>query len=302
MRYAHIIMALAEERWAIHPDKLQAILDFMADQSAGLKYSAEEIEAKIGKGQEQAIARQEGNVAILPLRGVIANRMSMFGDISGGTSSEGFGRNFQSAVRDDGVKAIILDVDSPGGVVSGTPELSSMIYQARGTKPIIAHVNANAASAAYWIASAADEIVVTPSGAVGSIGVVGVHDDLSAALEKAGVKKTIIKAGEFKTEGNPFEPLSDDARARKQAKVDASYDQFVRAVARNRNVSLAAVREGFGRGDMVDAEPAVAEGMADRIGTLEETLQRFGASQYGAVPQTRRRAFASEREKRALML
>ena len=302
MRYAHIIAALMEERWAIQHEKMQVIIDFVAQQAAGIKFDAAEIEARIGKGQEQAVARKEGNVAVLPFHGVVSNRMSLMGDISGGTSSEGFGRAFQSAVRDDDVKAIIIDANSPGGAVSGTPELSSMIYSARGTKPIVAHVNANAASACYWAITGADEVVVTPSGQVGSIGVLSIHDDLSAALEKAGIRKTITKAGDLKTDGNPFEPLSEDTKARMQAKVDAAYNMFVRDVARNRNVSLATVREGFGRGDMVDAQQAVSEGMADRVATLDETLQRFGVSLYGTPPQARRRSFAIEREKRALTL
>jgi signal peptide peptidase SppA len=329
MKYAHILMAITEERWAIQQAKLQAILDFLADQSAGAKYSAEELEARIGRGAEKAVAKQDGAVALIPIRGVIANRMSMMDDISGGTSSEALAKSFQAAVLDGAIKAIIFDVDSPGGAFSGCEELSSMIYAARGKKPIIAHVNSKAASAAYYIASAADEIVVTPSGSVGSIGVLGVHDDLSGALEQAGVKKSIISAGKFKADGNPFEPLDDATRARIQASVDSAYDMFVRAVARNRSVALSAVREGFGQGDMLDAGPALAEGMVDRIGTLEETLQRFGASQYGPAPkdkraaedsieltalaadvpepedmkiETPRRAFAIEREKRALDL
>jgi ClpP class serine protease len=165
---------------------------------------------------------------------------------------------------------------------------------------MIAHVNALAASAAYWIASAADEMVVTPTGSVGSIGVFGVHDDVSAAMEKMGVKKTIIKAGKYKADGVPFLPLSDDAAERMQARANAAYDMFVKAVARNRNVSQSTVRNGFGQGDTVDAEPAVAEGMADRVGTLEDTLQRFGATSYPPLPK--RRSFAIEREKRALDL
>lgn len=301
MKYAHIMAAFTEERWAIEHAKLQMMLDFLSDQSAGIKYDATEVEARIGKGQEREIARKEGAVAILPLRGVIANRMSMFDDISGGMSSEGFGRAFQAAMRDDGIKAIVFDVDSPGGMVSGTPELAQMIHAARGTKPIVAHVNARAASAAYWIASAADEIVVTASGAVGSIGVLGIHEDISGALDKAGVKKTIISAGKYKVDGNPYEPLGEDVRSRMQAKVDRSYEGFVRDVAQFRGVSLATVREGFGQGDTVDAEQAIAEGMADKVGTLEETLQRFGASQFAPQP-SKRRAFASEREKRALTL
>jgi signal peptide peptidase SppA len=298
MKYAHILMAVNEERWALREDKLQAILDFLAMQASGVKFSAEEVAARISKQDEKAVARQEGTVAVLPLRGVIANRMSMMEDVSGGMSSEGFGRKFQAAVRDDGIKAIVLDVDSPGGAVSGSDELASMIFDARGRKPIVAHVNATAASAAYWIASAADEMVVTPTGSVGSIGVFGVHDDVSAAMERVGIKKTLISAGKFKTDGHPYEPLGDDARARIQAHVDEAYGMFIRAVARNRNVAQAAVRDGFGQGGMVGAAEAVKLGMADRIGTLEETLQRFGASQF--APASRRRALAPERERRAL--
>lgn len=303
MKYANIMMALIGECWAIEATKLQAIIDFMTEQSAGIKYSAEEIEARITKGKEQEVARADGSVALLPLRGVIGNRMSMLEDISGGTSSEGFARQFQAAMRDDGIKAIVMDVDSPGGPVFGATEISSMIRAARGTKPIIAHVNARAASKAYWIASAADEIVVTPSGEVGSIGVLGIHEDVSGAMEKMGVRKTIVSAGKLKADGNPYAPLEDDARARIQSKVDAEYDRFARDVAQNRNVSIATVRDGFGEGDMVSAADAVNLGMADKIATLDETLQRFGSSIYPAAPSAqKRKAFATEREKRALQL
>lgn len=303
MRYAHILMAVWEERWALQEAKLQAILDFLSRQAAGEKFSVDEVAARVPQKVERETARKVGRVALLPVRGVIANRMSLMGDISGGVSNEALASSFQAAMRDPDVKAIVFDVDLPGGMVSGTDELSSMIHAARGIKPIVAHVNATAASAAYWSISSADEIVVTPSGSVGSIGILGVHDDVSQAMEKLGVKKTLISAGKFKTAASPYAPLDDDARARIQSKVDASYERFVGAVARNRNVSAKRVREGFGQGDMVDAEAAVAEGMADRIGTLEETLQRFGASLYGEVKppapagrpalQQRKRALAS---------
>lgn len=301
MKYSHILLAVTEERWALQHAKLQAILDFLADQASGVKYSAEELDARITQKTQADVAKRDGTVAILPLRGVIANRMSMMGDISGGTSCEGFARTFQAAANDGNVKAIILDVDSPGGSVSGSSELAATIYAARRSdRPIVAQVNSLAASAAYWIASACDEIVVTPTGSVGSIGVYGVHTDLSQAMAQEGIKRTLISAGKFKVDGNPYEPLPDEVRDRMQSRVDAAYDMFVRDVARNRNVSLAAVRDGFGQGDTVDAAPAVAEGMADRVGTMEETLQRFGASQF--APPAKRRAFAVERERRALQI
>jgi signal peptide peptidase SppA len=309
MKYANILLAVQSEIWALEEAKLAAIIDFLSYMAAGHTFTAEEIEAKIGKGAAQAVARQEGAVAVLPLQGVIGNRMNLMTSISGGTSSEMFGRQFQSAIRDDSVKAVVIDVNSPGGAVDGTDELSSMIFNARGSKPIISHVNANANSAAYWIATAADEMVITPGFAsVGNIGVRTAHDDMSKAMADQGVTRTLISAGKYKDEGNPLGPLTDEARAAIQARVDKAYGSFVKSIARNRNVSLATVRDGFGQGRSVDGDEAVALGMADSTATLEETLNRFGASMYSRGPTSSvaapaaSRTFATQREKRALAL
>jgi signal peptide peptidase SppA len=194
------------------------------------------------------------------------------------------------------VSAIIIDVDSPGGQASGIAELSRQIYEARGKKPIVAVANHFMASAAYWIASAADEIVVTPSGEVGSIGVFTVHEDIHEALAQEGVKVSIIKEGRYKAEGNPYEPLTAEARDAIQARVREVYDAFVDAVARNRGVDAAAVRNGFGEGRMVSAYQAVTLGMADQVGTLDETIARLvkGNIPSGAKPL----AVSSEAESR----
>lgn len=296
MKYANILMAVASEFWAIQPEKMEQIVAFLVLQASGDKLSADEV-ARITKQTERDVARRDGAVAILPIRGVIANRTNLMSEFSGGTSSEGLGRQFDAAIADNDVKAVVFDMDTPGGVVSGTDELSQKIFSARGTKPIIAHVNSTAASAGYWIATAADEIVLNPSAEVGSIGVLGVHEDISAALEKAGVKRTIVSAGKYKTEGSPLGPLDEAAMAHRQERVQHYYDAFVRRVASNRNVSLTSVREGFGQGRMVTSEAAVAEGMADSIATLEDTLKRFGV---GAKKSTG--ASAVERRKRSLAL
>lgn len=299
MRYAHILLAVASETWAIDEFKLDQIVSFLALQASGEKLSAEELQARVARQSERDVERRHGAVALLPLRGVIANRMNLMSDISGGTSSEAFGRMFDAAIDDPKVSAVVLDVDSPGGVVSGTDELSSRIHAARGSKPIIAHVNAQAASAAYWIATAADEMVLTPSAEVGSIGVLGVHNDITAALEKAGVKRTVMSAGKYKAEMAPSTPLSEEAQAYQQQRIDAYYASFVNAVARNRGVDAATVRKDFGQGRMVAAADAVRLGMADRIATLEETLAGLGAQDR---PATSTRAFAPQRAKRALAL
>jgi signal peptide peptidase SppA len=179
---------------------------------------------------------------------------------------------FRSALADDTVGTIVLDIDSPGGTVTGVPELAAEILAARGTKPVIAVANSMAASAAYWIASAADKIVVTPSGDVGSIGVYTTHQDVSAAMEKEGVKVTYIQAGKYKTDGNPYTPPSEEFLENTQKDVNTFYQMFLNAVAAGRGISAETVAETFGQGRMVMAQDAVACGMADEIATLEQVV------------------------------
>jgi len=179
-------------------------------------------------------------------------------------------------MAEPGIGSVIIEVDSPGGTVSGVDELAMEIFKARGTKPVIAQVNSMMASAAFWIGAAADEIVITPGGEMGSVGCYGMHVDFSEADAKAGVKTTLISAGKFKTEGNQFEPLSDEARAGFQKRIDEVYGMFVASLARSRGVSAATVRNGFGEGRMVGAKQALELGMADRIGTMQDTLKRLG--------------------------
>ena len=216
--------------------------------------------------------------------------------ISGGTSAEQLGASFDQLIADDAVKAVVLDTDSPGGTVQGMEELSSKIAAARGSKPIVAHVNGIAASAAYWVTSGADEVVLSPTAMVGSIGAQTAHDDVSAAMEKAGITRTLITSAPFKNEAASHQPLSDDARAHLQAQVNAFGAMFESRIASNRGIDPAIVRANYGQGRMVMAEQAVAQGMADGIATLDETIARLSA---GAAPAKR---FAAQREKRALAL
>lgn len=265
-----IVRAVYGSVWAIEPEKLDAILDFLDLRAEGVVFTAEEVQARIG--DRRTASRGNDQTAVLPLFGVIGHRMGSMSEISGGTSTEGFAQAFDQAVADPKVSRIVIDVDSPGGSVTGVDELTSRIYNARGEKPIVAIANGTAASAAYWIASAADELVMIPSGRVGSIGVFAVHTDRSEADAQAGLKRTIVKAGRFKAEGNPYEPLSEAGTEALQDEVDDVYGAFVEAVARNRGVTTAKVREGFGEGRTVTAKKARAEGMVDRIATLEDVL------------------------------
>lgn len=270
----YVLQAFMETPWAILPSKLAMLEEIVARHVNGEKLSAEEIQARVQGASRPQEQRKQG-VAVMPLFGTIIPRADVFSEISGATSAERFGRDFDALVNDPQVSAIVLDVDSPGGQVNGVQELSDKIYSARGIKPVVAVVNHTMASAAYWIGTAADEIVVTPSGELGSIGVFAVHRDYSSKLEKDGVKVSLISKGKFKTTGNPYEPLAEEARASIQENVDEIYNVFVDAVARNRGVESAAVRNGFGEGGVVNARRAVTLGMADRIGTLEETIDQL---------------------------
>lgn len=297
-KYQHIRTEFYGKPWAILPEKLHQITALLKFAAEGGKLSEEDVRERIGAGP-RVTAKTPGNVALIPVYGVVAHRMNMMNDVSGGSSVEKLTNSFRQALKDPNVKAIVMDVDSPGGAVDGVPELADEIYSARGQKKTVAVANTMAASAAYWLACACDELVVTPSGAVGSIGVWGAHEDYSQALAKEGVKVTLISAGKYKVEGNPYEPLSDEAKAALQADVDNFYSMFVKAVAKNRGVSQDSVANGYGQGRMVMATLAVKQGMADSVGTLDQTLARFGVS---TATQRMSAAVANDLRQRELAL
>jgi signal peptide peptidase SppA len=273
VKYAHIVKFVTETPWAILDSKLDEIVAILEFHVNGGKFTADELRARLGDSSSRPEAGRRGAVAVLPLHGVIAHRMGGMNEMSGGMSTERFAAMFRQALADDAVTAIVIDVDSPGGTIAGVTELANEIREARGKKPIIAQANALMASAAYWIASAAEEVVATPSAMVGSIGVLAAHVDTSKADENDGITRTVISAGKFKAEGHG--PLTDEAKAAIQGRVDDAYAMMVKDISKGRNVDVRAVREGFGEGRVVSAKDALKAGMIDRIATLEETVGRL---------------------------
>ena len=218
--------------------------------------------------------RRQGAIAVLPIHGVIEHRPSLFGALMGGTSVEAIAADLEDAMADPDISAIVLDVDSPGGGVTGITELAGAIRSARERKPIVAVATGTAASAAYWLATQASSLYATPSGSVGSVGVYAVHQDISGALESEGISTTVISAGEHKTEGNELEPLSDDARAQMQRRVDAHYASFIGDVAKGRRTTKATVRDDYGQGRTFLAAEALEAGMVDHVGTLSDAIRQ----------------------------
>ena len=262
-----------EDIWLMEERALRVMLR----DPAGFLFSAQVLPRDMSaRAPETAPRSRAGSVALLSLVGPILYRGSWWADFLGLPTIQGFQARFRQALNDDSIKSIVIDVDSPGGEVPGVQELAAEILAARERKQIVAVANPQAASAAYWIASAAGELVVTPSGEVGSVGVWAGHVDLSKALDMEGVKITLISAGEFKTEGNPWEPLTEEARVALQERVDEVHTQFVRDLAKARNVTTSEVKANFGKGRMMSAKKALAAGMVDRIATLDQVLGRLG--------------------------
>jgi signal peptide peptidase SppA len=221
-RYPQIVRFVRDTPWAILESKLHEITEMVAHYAAGHRYTPEEIEARIGSGPPRRPSYiASGGVAVIPIYGVITPRADLMTDMSGGTSIDRLSQSLQAALDDKQVSSILLDVNSPGGSVAMLNEMAAQIRAARKQKPVVAVANTMAASAAYQLASQATEFVVTQSGMVGSIGTIAAHDDISAALEKEGVKTTLITAGKYKGELSPFQPLSDDAKAHLQEQIDA---------------------------------------------------------------------------------
>lgn len=287
MRYDHVLRAVRETPWAVRLETLGVIQEVIGRRVTGDALSESEIVARLDAAapRRDGTVSSVGSVAVLSLFGVMMPRASLMTQMSGGASTEAFAQELQGLIEDDTVDTILLNIDSPGGMTDLVPETAALIRSGRDRKPIVAIANTDAASAAYWLASQATELVVTPSGSVGSIGVYAAHQDVSQKLERDGIRTTLISAGRYKVEGNAFEPLSEEARAALQAKVDTFYGMFVADVAAGRGVTTDAVTAGFGEGRMVTADAAVTAGMADRVATLDETLARLT----GQPPRTRGR-------------
>jgi signal peptide peptidase SppA len=269
--------------WALMPKRLASLHSVLMRWSQSVPASSQTREtvaadraARDARSMASA-SSSSGGIAVLPLYGVVMQRGNMVQDVSapGVTSTQVFSKALKAALQDGGVSQILIDIDSPGGSVYGVAELADEILAARKIKPIVAIANSMAASAAYWIGCSASELYVTPGGEVGSIGVWQAHQDMSAALDYAGIKTTLISAGKYKTEGNPYAALDEDATAFLQSRVDDYYGAFVAAVAKGRGVGVASVRDGMGQGRVLGADAALAQRMVDGIATMPEVIRKM---------------------------
>jgi len=269
--------------WALMPERLSALATVISRWSHGApasdaaKFQVQTDRVLRDTRRQTSAAISGGGIAVIPIYGVITQRGNMVDDVSGPgmVSTQIITQMLRQAVADDAVSQILLDIDSPGGSVYGVSELSDVILSARAQKPVVAIANSLAASAAYWVGSQASEFYVTAGGEVGSIGVWQAHQDYSKALDDAGVKTTLISAGKFKVEGNPYAPLDEEAQGFMQSRVDDYYAAFTKAVAKGRGVPISQVRDGMGQGRVLGADAALASSMVDGIATFEDVVKKM---------------------------
>lgn len=207
-------------------------------------------------------------VAVFDVGGVIGRRFSSFLNSSGVTSVDVLTRMLRAAAADERVTAAVLDIDSPGGAVTGTPEAAAAVADLARTKPVVAYTGGLMASAAYWIAAPADAIYAEPSAEAGSIGVYSALLDVSRAFEMAGLKTELFKSGKYKAMGIEGIPLTDEQRALIQADVDKIGAWFRGDVRRFRG----RISDETTQGQTLMADDALAAGLIDRIGTLDDAI------------------------------
>ena len=272
------ILDVLYQPWAIDADRLMEIQAIYATHLRGESIDIEAVEAKLGRQLQnppQGYQVQDG-AALIPLRGVIAPRMNLMAQVSGGTSAELFVRDVQAAAADPAVSSIVLLVDSPGGAVGGTPAAAAAVMAARAAKPTAAWADGAMASAAYWIGSAAERVYLgSRVHPVGHIGVIATHSDQSRREETLGVKTTEIFAGRFKTARSPHQPLSELGRQTMQDQMDYLYSLFVGDVAAQRGVSVDRVLAEMADARVFIGQQAVDAGLADGIASLDSVIRQL---------------------------
>jgi signal peptide peptidase SppA len=267
------LLDLLTNPWAIQPEKLAEILGIYATHLRGEQIDIKAIEARLGRplsSEQQEYAVREGGVAVLAIDGVIAPKANLFTQVSGGVSAQMAQLQLESAIADARVKSVVLQIDSPGGSVFGTPELAAAVHELAQVKPIVAVSDGMIASAAYWIGSAANGVFLSgPTVHAGSIGVVMAHEFNPRSQGRV----TEISAGKYKRIASEHQPLSEEAKAYLQDRVDHLYAVFVDTVAAHRGVAAAQVLEHMADGRVFVGQQAVDAGLADGFMSVDAAVE-----------------------------
>ena len=278
MKIEKLFRALTTEAWYIRPEEFKGILQLLPPllqffKSGKISISTEaleKIEARIEAQREEKKAYAElDGVAVLEISGVLMLRPDEYEKWLGAIDMEEIEGVLYQMLADEMVSAIVLDIDSPGGIVTGAPELADLVAEVNEKKPIFAFTKSMMASCAYYIAAGASAIYSTKSALVGSIGVYMPLLDVSGLYEKLGLKADLIKVGKYKTAGYPGTSLTDEERAQYQDHVNFAYDQFAKHVRKHR----ADVPRDAMEGQVFWGAEAIEAGLVDSIADLSKTIQ-----------------------------
>lgn len=322
MTLSHLAQMVASAPWAIHEPMLWTILEIANREHGGDVVAAvARLEERLARfdhappvgaleavldGELEAVAMRDGrrvdtlrraslrgSVAVVPIVGSVFRYANLFTSVSGATSLQVVATDFQQALDDPSIDAVLLSIDSPGGQASGIGEFADAVFAARGVKPIWAYVSDMGASAAYWIASAADRVVVAPAAMLGSIGVLASYTDTSQRDAAQGVKQVRIVSSQSPRKA--LDPSSPEGYQAAQDVADQIAALFVASVARNRGVTPGDVLQDFGQGGLLIGQAAVDAGLADAVGSFEGTLAGLAATRPQAPVRPAVRADQSTR-------
>ena len=222
----------------------------------------------------------EDGIGVVSIEGPILRKPDLFARVfMGATSSEDIGDALREAGERPDIRAVFLDIDSPGGTVAGTPELAAAVASLNARKPVYAFSSGLMCSAAYWVASQARAIYATPSAQVGSIGVVQAVVDHSAAIEKAGIKVEVFSVGKYKAMGAPGTPLTDEQRELISSNLAEIAGEFHAAVlARGRAIPAEAME-----GQTFSGRQAQRQNLAGMVADRAEAMRRLRAYHSASV-------------------
>jgi capsid assembly protease len=267
--------------WAIEPAKMSEIRNIYLAHLHGPKIDWEGLQSRVltmlPDNKDEKPYKMIGDVAVIDIQGILTKGFSgFFSFLFGGTSMSEIADAINEAINDPMVSSLILNIDSPGGTVDGTQELSNMIYSLRGKKNIIAYTDGVVASAAYWIGSAANKIYISgDTNQIGSIGVVAIHTDLSKQDEMMGEKITEITSGKYKRIASEHSPLTAEGKDYLQAEADYLLSAFVNdALIQNRGMSQDAAAV-LSDGKVYIGKQAISAGLVDGVSTMNGLIARY---------------------------
>jgi len=212
---------------------------------------------------------ETNNIAVLQIKGAISSTGSGTPLQSGGASSSKIIKQLEKVEKDSSIKGVILEIDSPGGAVLPSKEITEKILKME--KPVVAWIRGTGASGAYWIATGSDHIIADELSIVGSIGVVSSYLEFSDLLEEYGVTYERLVTGEYKDTKTPFKKLTEKERKYFMKKLEGIHDYFVKDVAANRNMTVAEVNR-LATGEIFLGQEAIDLGLIDEIGGKEEAI------------------------------